>query len=286
MLDRLLEPVPLWLFLLMIALLALNLRTRGAVAKAKHTDFLNGDQAILVRFPNQYKLDLSKFSAALPEALKSYNQRLAVAESFEQAWEAADRNERRAATLERLRYIQQFLNIIMAPDWIFELTEEKWGLIGTIDEPYEAVCLNVFKGSEKVAVVEASPAFFKRAYATDVRVRLYRPEMYDADEVFHFFRSVAAIHFTDDQKHNISLENQIYRQMNAHLWNFHHGASIARSDNSLNIYENDCMDLTFTGSCHYLQQWSTEWKIQEDIFEKEQSVIEHRAECDGLSMTH
>lgn len=289
MLENLTSPVPLWLLIILFIGIWYELnRKRNKENQVKNTDnYYSKLSQPIYKIPIQHKLKLSAYGKTYEESLQSFQEKKAQTDDTEKLWKEVGFEELDAAIIDHMRYYQQYLNRILAPSFIVELTDDKWGHLNTYDEPVDALCLKVFRYNQEVGRIEVQPDTIGNPWAADIEVRLNTPEFFEYSEIYQLFRCIAQTHYNDDEPNKHKLDNVIHDNLTKHLWNYHHGARTAKFEGGFNTYEAEPLQMTFTGTCDdYTRVISAFTEEGTDLFEAEIQWIKNRAERDGLILVN
>lgn len=272
------QPLPAWFFIILLVGYLYDVwrkdRFKARNRNSLHRQLLLGVNSI----PRQNRFLLSRYSANFQEELQEFKNIQGQTNGLESAWDAADMSVQDTVTFENLRYLQQFLNLRLAPTWIAELQEDVWGIIGTFDGAIKSVCLDISKAGTKIGKIEASPSLGGSPFEVDINVRIFFPGMFDASEIFGKLHVVSQVHYDSKLTNKNRLDNEILRQMSFHLWNFYHGNEVGKEEGTfINYSEGDFLDLTFTGDCAFLREWTSQTLAAgKDPMELELKAFEQR----------
>lgn len=284
MFDGFFEPVPLWMILLLVIGAMYEIRrNKSQMGSTPKRRSKRKPIRSVVRRPKQNNFILKNYGRNFDQLLLTFNEKLSKHKTLQKAWNEATYDERDACSFHSYRFIQQFLNTRLAPTFLVELSNEKCGNLGAYDSPIDALCLKVYTNEEVVAEIELQPNSLDQPHQITIQAKIYQPEHFTYGTLSNFFKQVFFVNLKDDSSNYDIICSSVTESITSHLWNYHHGFSLALEEGTINYFGNEPLQLYCEGTGdHYHYFIDKLNKENVDPFKKEMDVIVRRMEIDGL----
>ena len=172
MFEGFFEPVPLWMILLFVIWVIFEIRrNKPHIGSSPNRRIKKKPIRSVVRRPKQSNYELSNYGSRFEKALLTFKEKISKHKSPQKAWDEASYDEKDAYNFHSYRFIQQFLNIRLAPTFVLALTDEAYGPLGAYASPLAALCLKVYVNEEQVGEVEIQPISFEKPFEVTVRAK-------------------------------------------------------------------------------------------------------------------